>query len=120
VSQHVKIKKKKKNRDGVLDKEEIEAVYGVHHPYSQKKSADEEAHQAKADHIVNTVLSIMDKDGDGKVSLTEFLEKGVESLPSFEGLGAEGHHYDVESGEFFISEWEWCVAVREIWLTWTP
>ena len=85
-------------RDGVLDKEEIEAVYGVHHPYSQKKSTDEEAHKAKAEHIVSTVLNIMDKNDDGKISLDEFLEKGVTALPSFEGLGAEGHHYDVESG----------------------
>ncbi|KAL5533741.1 hypothetical protein ACEPAG_201 [Sanghuangporus baumii] len=89
------------NRDGILDKDEIEAIYGVHHPYSQKKSADEEAHQKKAEHIVSTVLNIMDKDSDGKISLEEFLEKGVKALPSFDGLGAEGHHYDVES-EFFL------------------
>ncbi|EJC98756.1 uncharacterized protein FOMMEDRAFT_136940 [Fomitiporia mediterranea MF3/22] len=88
------------NRNGVLDKDEIEAIYGVHHPYSQKKSADEIAHQAKADHIVNTVLGIYDKNNDGKISVEEFMEKGVKALPNFEGLGAEGHHYDVESEEF--------------------
>lgn len=76
----------------------------MHHPYSQKKSADEIAHQKKADHIVSSVLNIMDKDGDGKISLEEFLEKGVQALPNFDGLGAEGHHYDVESGER-ISSW---------------
>lgn len=70
----------------------------MHHPYSQKKSADEEAHQQKADHIVNTVLSIMDTDKDGKISQDEFVAAGVHSLPNFDGLGAEGHHYDVESG----------------------
>lgn len=26
------------NRDGIWDREEIEAIYGVHHVYSQKKS----------------------------------------------------------------------------------
>ncbi|KAH8110604.1 hypothetical protein DFH11DRAFT_1690686 [Phellopilus nigrolimitatus] len=88
------------NRDGVLDRDEIEAVYGVHHPYSQKKSKDEQAHQEKADHIVNVVLSVMDKNKDGKVSLEEFLASGLNALPSFEGLGAEGHHYDVESEQF--------------------
>lgn len=70
----------------------------MHHPYSQKKSPDEEAHQKKADHIVNTVLGIMDKNKDGQISLDEFVASGVQALPSFEGLGAEGHHYDVESG----------------------
>ena len=74
-------------------------MYGVHHPYSQEKSADEKAHQEKADHIVNVVLNIMDKNKDEKISLEEFEASGVNALPSFEGLGAEGHHYDVESGE---------------------
>ncbi|KAI5120783.1 hypothetical protein M0805_002410 [Coniferiporia weirii] len=89
------------NSNGVLDRDEIEAIYGVHHPYSQKKSKDEQAHQEKADHIVNVVLGIMDKNKDGKISLEEFVASGVHALPSFEGLGAEGHHYDVES-EFFL------------------
>ena len=90
------------NRDGFLDKEEIEAIYGVHHPYSQKKSADEDAHRAKAEHIVGTVLGIMDKNKDGKISMEEFLERGLKALPNFEDLGAEGHHYDVESGACIV------------------
>ncbi|KAJ7070658.1 precursor to secretory protein Ssp120 [Mycena amicta] len=89
------------NRDGFWDREEIEAIYGVHHVYSQKKSKDEEEHKKKADHISGTVLNLLDKDRDGKVSPEEFEVVGLEGLPNFESLGAEGHHYDVES-EFFL------------------
>ena len=53
----------------------------------------------------------MDKDGDGKISLEEFLEKGVQALPNFDGLGAEGHHYDVESGQYLF------IDVCDCWLT---
>ena len=45
----------------------------------------------------------MNKDG---VIQPEELEKiGLSGLPNFEELGAEGHHYDVESGLFppFVS-----------------
>jgi len=89
------------NRDGVWDREEIEAIYGVHHVYSQKKSKDEDEHQKKADHVVDTVLKRMDKSGDGRVTPDEFAAAGLEGLPSFDDIGAEGHHYDVES-EFFL------------------
>ena len=54
----------------------------------------------KADHIVNVVLGNMDKNKDGKLSPEEFEAAGLNALPMFEGLGAEGHHYDVESGTF--------------------
>jgi len=89
------------NRDGVWDREEIEAVYGVHHVYSQKKSKDDIEHQQKADKVVNTVLGLIDKDGDGKITLEEFRAVGLDRLPNFDDLGAEGHHYDIES-EFFL------------------
>jgi len=89
------------NRDGVWDRDEIEAIYGVHHVYSKKMSKDDVEHQKKADTIANTVLNLLDKDKDGKVSPQEFEAVGVEGLPNFESLGAEGHHYDVES-EFFL------------------
>jgi hypothetical protein len=59
---------------------------------------DDEKHQAKADHIVNTVLQVVDKDRDGKISMQEFQDAGLDSLPNFDD--AEGHHYDVESGAF--------------------
>jgi hypothetical protein len=42
----------------------------------------------------------MDKDKDGKITLSEFEAAGLVALPSFEDLGAEGHHYDVESGAY--------------------
>ncbi|OAX42076.1 hypothetical protein K503DRAFT_734293 [Rhizopogon vinicolor AM-OR11-026] len=89
------------NRDGVWDREEIEAIYGVHHVYSQKKSKDEVEHQRKADQVTDTVLKLLDKDGDGKVTPEEFAAVGTSGLPSFDDIGAEGHHYDVES-EFFL------------------
>ncbi|KAI5998044.1 hypothetical protein EDD15DRAFT_2572555 [Pisolithus albus] len=89
------------DQNGVWDREEIEAIYGVHHVYSQKKSRDEVEHKKKADHIVETVLKALDKDGDGKVTPEEFAAAGLTSLPTFDNMGAEGHHYDVES-EFFL------------------
>ena len=52
----------------------------------------------KAETIVNTVLDLVDKDKDGRVSLDEFKAVGLDGLPNFDELGAEGHHYDVESG----------------------
>jgi len=89
------------NRDGVWDAEEIQAVYGVHHVYSQKKSKDDIEHQKKADQIVKTVLERIDLNKDGVIQPDELEQTGLSGLPSFEELGAEGHHYDVES-EFFL------------------
>lgn len=40
----------------------------------------------------------MDKNKDGKITMEEFVASGDSALPNFEALGAEGHHYDVESG----------------------
>ena len=57
---------------------------------------DEIEHQKKADHVVQTVLKLLDKDGDGKISPEEFTAAGYQGLPTFDDL--EGHHYDVESG----------------------
>nr|VWO94406.1 EF-hand domain-containing protein [Ganoderma boninense] len=89
------------NRDGHWDQEEIEAVYGVHHVYSQKKSKDEVEHKEKAEFVVKTVLKRLDKNGDGVITLDELEAVGLEGLPDFEVMGVEGHHYDVES-EFFL------------------
>ena len=72
----------------------------MHHVYSQKLSADDKAHQAKADTIVRTVLQNVDKNRDGKITPQELEEAGLNSLPNFKELGAEGHHYDIESGQF--------------------
>jgi hypothetical protein len=64
------------------------------------RGQDEVEHQKKATYISDSVLSLMDKDKDGKVSPEEFEAAGFDGLPTFEGLGAEGHHYDVESGSY--------------------
>jgi nucleobindin len=61
---------------------------------------DDEEHQQKAKLIVDTVFEALDKDKDGKIALEEFEAAGLDALPSFENLGAEGHHYDVESGAY--------------------
>jgi hypothetical protein len=65
---------------------------------SSRRWQDEIEHQKKAETIVNTVLNIVDKDKDGRISLEEFQSIGLDGLPNFDELGAEGHHYDVESG----------------------
>lgn len=36
---------------------------------------------------------------DGQVTPEELEKVGLDGLPNFNDLGAEGHHYDVESGE---------------------
>lgn len=41
----------------------------------------------------------MDRDRDGKITPEEFELVGLDRLPDFKDLGAEGHHYDIESGE---------------------
>ncbi|KIK62248.1 hypothetical protein GYMLUDRAFT_164955 [Collybiopsis luxurians FD-317 M1] len=89
------------NRNGYWERDEIEAIYGVHHVYSQKKSKDEVEHQKKADYISSEVLRLLDADKDEKVSVAEFEKVGLDGLPNFDHMGAEGHHYDVES-EFFL------------------
>ena len=61
---------------------------------------DDEEHQQKAKLIVDTVFEALDKNKDGKIALEEFEAAGLDALPSFENLGAEGHHYDVESGAY--------------------
>jgi len=90
------------NRDGFWDRAEIEAVYGVHHEYSKAKTPDEQAQQAKADKIVDAVLKKMDRNGNGLIEMSEFEAAGWEGLQSFKELGAEGHHYDVESGRLVV------------------
>lgn len=69
------------------------------HPHvSLLNLQDDIEHQKKADHIVDTVLQLMDKNNDGKIDVEELKAVGLDGLPNFEDLGAEGHHYDVESG----------------------
>ena len=59
---------------------------------------DDIEHMKKAEYIVKEVLKKLDSDQDGRVSQREFTTAGLDALPNFEGMGAEGHHYDVESG----------------------
>ena len=47
---------------------------------------------------MSSVLKHLDKNGDGAITLDELEAVGLEGLPNFDELGAEGHHYDVESG----------------------
>ncbi|KAF8602313.1 hypothetical protein BDV93DRAFT_538376 [Ceratobasidium sp. AG-I] len=89
------------DRNGILDRGEIEAIYGVHHLYSKRKTPSEEAQAAKAQQVADAVLAAMDTNKDGFITMEEFLAKGLDALPDFSSLGAEGHHYDVES-EFFL------------------
>ena len=50
------------------------------------------------------MLERLDLDGDGRVTAEELEKVGLDGLPNFEGLGADGHHYDVESGESHSSQ----------------
>jgi hypothetical protein len=88
------------DRNGILDRGEIEAIYGVHHEYSKRKTPSEEAQAAKAQQVAEAVLAAFDANKDGFITMAEFLDKGLDALPDFSSLGAEGHHYDVESGEY--------------------
>ncbi|TKY87467.1 hypothetical protein EX895_003481 [Sporisorium graminicola] len=91
------------DRNGVLDRSEIEAIYGVHHSESKKHSATHEVHDEKADKIVGAVLRAMDTNGDELITKEEFINAGPNGLPIFPeyNIGSLGHHYDEES-EFFV------------------
>ncbi|KAK0529974.1 hypothetical protein OC834_002563 [Tilletia horrida] len=91
------------NSDGILDRSEIEAIYGVHHTMSRKHSKNAEVHDEKADFIVGEVLRRLDVNFDGLITKREFYNGGIEGLPTFEQYGKDtlGHHYDEES-EFFV------------------
>ncbi|KAM0754965.1 hypothetical protein T439DRAFT_377365 [Meredithblackwellia eburnea MCA 4105] len=89
------------NRDGILDVNELESIYGVHHEKRRKESGSEEVHTAKAREIVQAVLAKLDKNGDGVLTMREFVAGGVGGLPNFQGVEHLGHHYDAE-GEYFL------------------
>ena len=48
------------------------------------------------------VLQHLDLNGDGQITAGELEKVGLDGLPNFDGLGAEGHHYDIESGESIL------------------
>ncbi|KAK0569267.1 hypothetical protein OC861_001082 [Tilletia horrida] len=91
------------NSDGILDRSEIEAIYGVHHSKSRKHSKTAEIHDEKADFIVAEVLKRLDVNYDGLITKREFYNGGIDGLPTFEQYGKNtlGHHYDEES-EYFV------------------
>ncbi|SCV67869.1 BQ2448_5480 [Microbotryum intermedium] len=89
------------NRDGILDVNELESIYGVHHDKAKKGSSSIQVHTAKAKQIVQEVLNRLDTDGDGYLTMREFVAGGVGGLPNFKGVQHLGHHYDAE-GEYFL------------------
>lgn len=52
--------------------------------------------EAKRKAIVEKVLKSLDADGDGRISRDEFVNGGIEGLPSFVGWKGLGHHYGSE------------------------
>ncbi|GAA6022199.1 hypothetical protein JCM11491_002430 [Sporobolomyces phaffii] len=89
------------NRDGVLDRNELESVYGVHHEKRKKGAKSLEVHTDQAKEIVTAVLEKLDENGDGVLTMREFVAGGVGGLPNFKGVDHLGHHYDAE-GEYFL------------------
>ncbi|GAA5880470.1 hypothetical protein JCM16303_005393 [Sporobolomyces ruberrimus] len=89
------------NRDGVLDRNELESVYGVHHEKRKKGAKSLEVHTEQAKEIVTAVLEKLDTNGDGVLTMREFVAGGVGGLPNFKGVDHLGHHYDAE-GEYFL------------------
>lgn len=89
------------DRDGILNRNELEAIYGLHHETSREKSADDAEHKRKTDEILAKVMSTLDKNGDGIITKTEFVSAGREGLPEFANTEGLGHHYDSE-GEYFL------------------
>jgi hypothetical protein len=84
------------DRNGVLDRSEIEAIYGVHHSESKKHSPTHEVHDEKADKIVGSVLRAMDTNNDGLITKKEFIDAGPNGLPTFPeyNIGSLGHHHE--------------------------
>ncbi|GAA6002161.1 hypothetical protein JCM10207_003103 [Rhodosporidiobolus poonsookiae] len=89
------------NRDGILDRNELESIYGVHHEKKRKGAKSLEVHTAQAREIVDQVLGKLDTNQDGVLTMREFVAGGVGGLPNFKGVEHLGHHYDAE-GEYFL------------------
>ncbi|WWD16657.1 hypothetical protein CI109_101087 [Kwoniella shandongensis] len=87
--------------DGFWDEAEIQAVYGLHHHSVKEKIPQQALVDGRTQVVVDKVLSKLDTNKDGKISLEEFMAGGTEGLPSFEGYKDLGHHYDEES-EYFL------------------
>jgi Ca2+-binding EF-hand superfamily protein len=83
-----------RTRDGILDRNELESIYGVHHEKAKKATGGSvEVHTQKAREIVQVVLDKLDSNGDGVLTMREFVAGGVGGLPNFAGVEHLGHHY---------------------------
>ena len=79
--------------DGVLDRNELESIYGVHHEKRRKGAKNLEVHTQQAVEIVDQVLDRLDTNRDGVLTMREFVAGGVGGLPNFKGVEHLGHHY---------------------------
>lgn len=77
----------------MLDRNELESVYGVHHEKRKKGAKSLEVHTEQAKEIVTKVLEKLDENGDGVLTMREFVAGGVGGLPNFKGVDHLGHHY---------------------------
>jgi len=82
-----------------LDRNELESVYGVHHEKRKKGAKSLEVHTDQAKEIVTAVLEKLDTNGDGVLTMREFVAGGVGGLPNFKGVDHLGHHY----GKSFVT-----------------
>lgn len=90
------------NAQGVLDINELESIYGVHHEKVKKATGGtQEVHTEQARRIVAEVLDRLDANRDAVLTMREFLAGGVGGLPMFDNVPNLGHHYD-EEGEYFL------------------
>lgn len=62
------------DRDGILDRKELEAVYGVHHETRKSHVEDEDEAQVKTDEILKEVLAVWLAVWSAKVVLMETTE----------------------------------------------
>ncbi|KWU44074.1 hypothetical protein RHOSPDRAFT_18556 [Rhodotorula sp. JG-1b] len=88
------------NRDGVLDRNEIESIYGVHHEKKRKGAKNLEVHTQQANEILDAVLEKLDQNGDGLLTMREFVDGGVGGLPNFKGVEHLGHHYGAHEEQY--------------------
>jgi len=77
------------------------SLSGVHHEKLKKQTGTVEVHTETAKEIVKIVLAKLDTNGDGVLTMREFVAGGVGGLPNFKGVEHLGHHYDAE-GEYFL------------------
>ncbi len=62
------------NNDGFLDIDEIEAIYGLHHPHSMKHSSPE-SQDSKRQVVTEKVLEVLDTNGDSEYRTSDHAVK---------------------------------------------